>query len=56
MDPAGAIFEFAISLKYYLHYNVLLANPQPTTHNTAEQPKWTTATLPSSSFALSLCE
>jgi hypothetical protein len=55
MHPAGAIFEFAVSPKYYLHYNIPLANPQPTTHNT-EQPKLTTAALPSSGFALSFCE
>jgi hypothetical protein len=35
--------------------NILLANPQPTTRIT-EQPKWTTAALPSSGFAPSLCE
>jgi hypothetical protein len=55
MHPASAFFEFAISPKYYLHYNILLANPQSTTHN-IEQPKWTTVALPSSSFALSLRE
>jgi hypothetical protein len=55
MHPASAIFKFAVSPKYYLHYNIPLVNPQPTTLNT-EQLKWTTATLPSSSFALSLHE
>ncbi len=56
MRPAGSIFKFAISLQYYLHFNILLANLQPVTHKT-EQPKWTTAALPSSGFALSrLCE
>ncbi len=55
MHPAGAIFEFVVSQKYYLHYNIQLANPQPTTHNT-EQPKWTTVALPSISVALSLRE
>jgi hypothetical protein len=34
MHPAGAIFEFAIYPKCYLHFNILLANPQHTTHNT----------------------
>jgi hypothetical protein len=55
MHPAGAIFEFAAPPKYYLHYNILLTNPQPTIHNT-EQPKWITVALPSSGFAPSLCE
>jgi hypothetical protein len=55
MHPAGAIFEFAVSPKYYLHYNIALANPQPTTHNT-EQPQYTIAAQPSSGFALSLRE
>jgi hypothetical protein len=27
MRPAGAISEFAVPPKYYLHYNTLLANP-----------------------------
>jgi hypothetical protein len=53
MRSAGAIFEFAVSPKYYLHFNIPLANLQPTTHNT-EQPKCTTAALPSSGVALSL--
>jgi hypothetical protein len=55
MRPAGAIFEFAVSPKYYSHYNIPLTNPQPTTHNT-EQPKYAIATIPSSGFALSLRE
>ncbi len=53
MRPADVIFEFAVSPKYYLHFNIPLVNPQPTTHNT-EQPKWAINALPSSSFALSL--
>ncbi len=32
MHPAGVIFEFAISLKYYLHYKYSAC--KPTTHNT----------------------
>jgi hypothetical protein len=33
-DNSEYRFVFAFSPKYYLHYNILLANPQPTTHNT----------------------
>jgi hypothetical protein len=32
MHPAGAIFEFAVSPKYYLHYKYSAC--KPTTHNT----------------------
>jgi hypothetical protein len=55
MRPAGAIFEFAVSPKYYLHYKY--SARKPTTHNTHNRTtKMDHCPLPSSRFALSLRE
>jgi hypothetical protein len=55
MHHSGAIFEFAVSPKYYFHYNIPLANPQPTTHNKEQQhrplPPYPPVALPSLSVS-----